>query len=125
VPEESRLSADDTTTKTSNAQQAQLVYTAQRMAAMLATSSGGDGSYSTSMRSVSGNGSGSGSGGPPGSSTTEESSSSSSMPRSATSVSELKAETRKCQSQLRDVESEMQLLRDAKTEAVRTGYDSV
>jgi hypothetical protein len=40
-------------------------------------------------------------------------------------VSELKAETRKCQSQLRDVESEMQLLRDAKTEAVRTGYDSV
>lgn len=89
---------------------AQLARTAQRMAAMLATSSG-----ESSMRS---NGSSSG----PGSSTTEEHSSSSSAPRSATSVSELKGETRKCQSLLRGVENEMQRLRDAKTEAVRTGY---
>ncbi len=59
--------------------------------------------------------------GPPGSSTTEESLSSS-IARSPSSVSELKAETRKLQAQLRDVQSEMQRLREAKTEAVRTGY---
>jgi hypothetical protein len=97
--------------KASNAKQIQLLRTAQqRMAAMLATSSSGDdGSMRTSNA------------GPPGSSTTEESSSSS-IATSALSVSELKAETRKCQAQLRDVQSEMQRLREAKTEAVRTGY---
>lgn len=37
-------------------------------------------------------------------------------------MSELKAETRKVQSMLRDVQNEIERLRDAKTEAVRTGY---
>ncbi len=40
---------------------------------------------------------------------------------SATSVSELKGETRKCRTLLRQVQSEMAKLRDAKSEAVRTG----
>ena len=107
-----RLGATDPdVAKASNARQVQVLRTAQqRMATMLATSSSGDyGSMHTSNA------------GPPGSSTTEESSSSS-IARNATSIPELKAETRKCQAQLRDVQSEMQRLREAKTEAVRTGY---
>ena len=82
------------------APQAQLLHTAQRMAAVLATSS-----TESSVRTAS-------------ASSTERGSSSA---YSATSVSELKGETRKCRTLLRQVQSEMAKLRDAKSEAVRTG----